>query len=275
MAVVERRDRYSRPTGKHRHGGPETGTATVPIPAPWLCLLPWGSCICPCLPGLDRPPSTPPPYRFFLVGQSAVTLTASLLFRYVCAPGQTPPRPGICVSRSQLGASLPSCSPSAAAGDKRSRVDYQDIFRHHSRLEQTEAVVQLLTWPFRPRRSCGRLPCGRLPCPALPCHSWSTECNQAGKRSGRPSRVVYLGIHTSTHPPVDCSSSCPLASVHSPTSHIHSMAHGHGPGPACCVLSATPRGERQTTDGLGRAWLGLAWSDSHDSHDNRDNLDNQ
>lgn len=189
-----------------------------------------------------RPP--PPLHRFFLVGQSAVTLTA---------------RPSVPL---RLRRYLPDPTSCATGRRQRCGVDYQDILWHHSRLKQTEAGVQLLTWPFRPRRSCGRLPCGRLPCPALPCHSWSTECNQAGKRSRQPSRVVYLGIHTSTHPPVDCSSSRPLASVHSPTSHIHSVAHGHGhgpgQGPACCVLCNTARraaNNRRTRAGL--AWPGL------------------
>lgn len=254
MAVVERRDRYSRPTGKHRHGGPETGTATVPIPAPWLCLLPWGSCICPCLPGLDRPPSTPPPYRFFLVGQSAVTLTASLLFRYVCAPGQTPPRPGICVSRSQLGASLPSCSPSAAAGDKRSRVDYQDIFRHHSRLEQTEAVVQLLTWPFRPRRSCGRLPCGRLPCPALP---FLVNRMQPSRQAQWPALACSVfghpHIHTST-----CRLLVLLSTRIRPLAHIPHPLHGPRPRPRACVLRSLCNTARRAANNR-RTRAGLAW----------------
>lgn len=103
-------------------------------------------------------------------------------------------------------------------------------------------------------RSCSSSRTSPL-CAALPCHRW---CNrmQPEQRSDRPR--VNLGIHTihTIHLLTACLSSKPLALVHLPASHIHSLSD---PRPEARVLCSTLTERAAKNRRLSLVRLGLAW----------------
>lgn len=99
-----------------------------------------------------------------------------------------------------------------------------------------------------------------LLCPAI---DGATECNQSNAVTDPR---VNLGIHTihTIHLLTARPSSKPLALVHLPASHIHSLS---GPRPEARVLCSTLTERAAKNRRLSLVRLGLAWpgSDSHEA----------
>lgn len=200
-------------------------------------------------------PALPCPYRFFLVGQSVVTLTDhfSVTVQPHSDPFCTCPQPHLLPCQISC---KPACLPAPAARACPGACNFLRP-RQCLRCYQLHLGVD--------RSSCPALAFAPLSCSAQSarlCSTMSCPClvNRMQPSSAAADPRVYLGTHN-PHAPTSrlLVLSSTRALVHLPTSQISTL----WPTAQGLRSSATLRAANNRR--LGLAWLGLAWSDSHEA----------